>query len=788
MFRNYLKTAIRHFVRNKVYMAINIAGLALGMTVALLLFLYIMNEQKYDKFNENLNRIYRIEAEWGSSIPGMIGHILPESVPEIDKCVRFFFPGEVTLNANNVSYTEPNLAFADNSCFDVFDFELVLGNPEKALVEPLTMVLTEIQAHKFFGTENPLGKTISYNNEIDFRITGVINDIEYSHLLINGIASIGSIDILAKMQYGEENYLLENDSWMYPTYAMLAPNHNVKNVENKMTQVLRPLADFQKLNFKLLPLKDIYFSEPNSSERNTQHGNLQLINLLIVLFILILAIAGINFVNLSTAISTSRNKEIGIRKVVGSSRWQLILQHIFESVLLCLIALGISLLLAESLEHSINQMLSLKLDVHSFYSPIYFFTSIGFAVLLGILSGIYPALQLTSGTPTQYLKNRSGRLDLGGFRKGLIVFQFIVSICLIIAVIVTQEQSQFFRTKDLGFDKEHILVLRTNSKLLSHANRFKNKALDHSDIQHVSYSGEIPGNRWGGWCCMQFNHQGKYRHDYNLVDPDFFQTYGMEIVQGREFDRTVKSDDYGAFIINEASIQTYQFPEPLGGFIDKTGSGASGGIVGVVKDFHYRSFHHRIVPVVFYWSTREKDLKLYKYVSIKINGQNIPGTISHLKSEWNQICPEYPFNYQFFDETFDRLYKAEQRLGRIFFLFSLLAIFISCLGILGLVIFTTQKRIKEIGIRKTLGASIPNILVLLTKDFTKWIIIANLLAWPIAWFGMNKWLENFAYRIELTWWMFALAGGLALAIALLTVSWQAVRAALANPVEALRYE
>lgn len=783
MFKNYLKIALRRMYRHKTYSLINIVGLALGMTVSMLLIVYIFNEHKYDKFHKNLERIYRIEAEWGRSLPPIIGHVLPESVPEIEVCTRFQFPGSVTLSANNNVYTEKNLAFGDHTCFDIFSFDFIHGSPKTALKAPFCMVLTESLAKKILGTIDAIDKTVVYNNEWEFKITGIIKDIKYSHLQIDAVASIVSMNSIEK----DSGYLLYTDGWMYPTYALLQKDFNIKMAENKMNQVLKPLADYQNLNFTLYALKDIYFSEPSTSERNTIHGNKRLINLLIMLVILILLIACINFVNLSTAVSSTRNKEIGIRKVIGSSQSQLIYQHIFETALLCLPAIGLSLLIIGCIEHSINNLFSLDLNINTYNSPVNFLIVIGFAVLLGVLSGLYPAFMLSKSTPFHYLKNRSERPELGRFRKGLIVFQFSVSICLVIAVITIQNQLHYIQSKNMDLSSEPIIVLRTNQILRTHTNTFKNNVLNHHGIQNLTYSSYIPGEYWGSWGSMHINGTGKYRHAFNRIDPDFFQTFSIKIVEGRNFSWNRKTDDFGSLIINEASVNKYNLKQPLEMQVSKTGAGIEGPVVGVVKDFHYRSLHRKIEPVVFYWSTQ--NINQYPvYVSIKISEQNVAETISHIETVWNQICPEFPFDYQFFGDLLDGLYKTEQQFGSIIFIFSMLGIFIACLGILGLVMFSIEKRTKEIGIRKVLGASIPDIFWMITQDFTKWILLAALISWPIVCYAMNKWLQRFAYHVNLNVWIFIISGLAVLVIALLTVSHQTIKAATANPVDSLRYE
>ncbi len=784
MYKNYLKIALRRMYRHKTFSLINIVGLALGMAVSMLLIVYIIDEHKYDKFHKNLERIYRIEAEWGKSLPPIIGHVLPQSVPEIELCTRFQFPGSLTLSANNKAYTEEDLAFVDNTCFDIFSFDFIHGSAKTALTAPFCIVLTESLAKKMLGTTDAIDKTIVYNNEQEFKITGIIKDIKYSHLKINALASIASLNSIKN----DPDFILYTDGWMYPTYALLQEDVNIKSVENKMNQVLKPMADYQDINFLLYALKDIYLSQPGHEERNTIHGNKKLINLLILLVILILLIACINFINLSTAVSSTRNKEIGIRKTTGSSQAQLIYQYIFETILLCLPAIGVSILIAGSIEQLINNLFSLDLNINSYYSPVNFLIVTGFTVLFGVLSGLYPAIMLSKSTPSLYLKNRSGRHELGGLRKGLIVFQFSVSICLVITVITIQNQLHYVQNKNMDLSSETVIVLRTNQILRTHKNAFKNNVLNNHSIQNLTYSSYIPGEYWGSWGSMHIEGKGKYRHAFNRIDPDFFQTFGIKIVEGRNFSWNRKTDDFGSLIINETSVNKHDLKQPLEMQVSKTGAGIEGPVVGVVKDFHYRSLHRKIGPVVFYWNTQNINQFTVKYVSIRISEQNVAESISHIESVWNQTCPEFPFEFQFFGDLLDGLYKTEQQFSNIIFIFSLLAIFIACLGILGLVMFSTERRTKEIGIRKVLGASIPDIFWMITQDFTKLILLAALISWPIIYYAMNKWLQRFAYHVNLNVWIFIISGLAALVIALLTVSHQTIKAATANPVDSLRYE
>jgi putative ABC transport system permease protein len=786
----YLKTLLRNTKRHKVYSFINIAGLSIGIALFILIMLFIQNEYSYDRFNENFERIYRIEKNSGCVMPAGIAHILEGQIPELEKIVRIYPSyGEKTL----IKYDEKllqlsNFVFADSSVFDVFTFPFLRGDPATAIEAPFSMVLTESTAKRIFGSKNPLDHAILVDNKWYFTITGIIHDVQKFHLPIDAIASFVSLGDM----WGEEALTHLDDGYQHPTYFLLPEAHNEMAVEHKVNSWLNERHNFgENPKFKLRPLKDIYFgNEKLMGDQYQRHGNKQLIKIFSIIAIFILLIACINFINLSTSRASQRAKEVGMKKVVGASRKQLIHQFLFESVLITCMGLILGFIVAEFVMPVFNHIISGNLTINSYLKFPFPLLFIGGAILLGVIAGFYPALYLSAFVPNTVLKGilTRGR-KAAKFRKALIVFQFSISIVLIFATLTISKQLSFMKNADLGFKKDHILVLDNNRNLWPKKAILRNELIKHPNISNVSFSCRVPGETMWNWSPEIL--EKKATVSVNAIDPDFFQTYGIEMVEGRNFSWAMSVDRDNRFIVNEEALRLFELNFPLGKSVESVPNGdGSGEIIGVVKDFHFNSLHSGIDPVIFYWLDWPHQ-KISVRISLIDTDTSIFGmekTLGYIKDSWTKLSPDYPFTYSFLDESYDLQYKSEERLSDIFVSLASLAIFIACLGLFGLSSFTAQQRKKEIGLRKVLGASSSEIALLLSKEFTKWVLIANLFAWPIAFLVMNRWLENFAYRTSFGILLFLFPAMIALMIALVTVSVQTVKAARANPIESLRYE
>jgi len=785
VFKNYLKIAFRNIRKYNGYSFINIAGLSVGIAIMLLILLFVCNELSYDTFNENYHRIYRIESGDWCVMPAGIGHILDGQIPEIQKVVRFKNWEKLLVKYNRNFYKIENLSFADPSVFDVFTFQFLVGSPENCFKNPYSIILTESTARTMFGDTNPIGQTIHIKNRFNYTVTGVLKDIKNFHFSIDAMVSFLDFGRI----FGEEVMTRLDDGWEHPTYCLLPENHHAKEVEQKINRFIAARKYFKENStFQLRPLKGLYFMDTKDYYR--KHGNIRFVRMFVLIAFFVLLIACINFVNLTTSKASQRAREVGIKKVVGALRNQLIQQFLVESMLICIIALIIGFSLAHSVVPTFNRIISGDLDILYFYQHPYPLLFTGGALLLGLIAGVYPAFYLSAFKPIVILKGLLTRSSKGArLRKTLIVFQFSISIVLVIATLTVFKQLIFMKNADLGFQKEHVVTLDLNRSLRNKKDVFKNELLRHPNITGVTYSCRVPGEDMWLWSPL-INGKRKSIH-VNAIDPDFFQTYAIKMADGRNFSWERNTDQDNKFIVNKTALKFFEIESPIGQKVEKVPNGSGiGEIIGVVKDFHFNSLHTNIGPVIFYWLDWP-----HGKVSIRISLDSTDGALTRMhrvlgfiKERWEDICFDYPFEYTFLDEHFDRQYKGEESLSKIFFGFAMLAIFIACMGLFGLASFATAQRTKEIGIRKVLGASVSSILILFSREFTKLVLLSCIIALPVAWFTMQRWLENFAYRTRMGLSIFLFAGILCLTLALVTVGFQAIKAALANPVEALRME
>jgi len=813
MLQNYIKIAVRNLWRYKGYSFINILGLAVGMACCILILLFVLDELSYDKFHDNADRIYRVTREWFNSdgtsslhlarVAPPIGTLLQQDFPDaIESMVRIRSDYNTLLKVGDRTFIEDRFRWAENSFFDIFSFKLLHGDPNTALAEPNSVILTKSTADRYFGSaEAAMGKVVNYENERDLLVTGVVEDAPHnSHFKFDFLGSFQTLYDMFGAEFMARNWGRNN----YATYLLLA-----KNVPGSALQAQFPgfldkhltrliieesgheptKAPSQTNQLHLQKLTDIHLKSHLNSEWEP-NGDIKNVYLFTVIALFILLIACINFMNLSTARSSNRAREIGMRKVLGAQRQQLIIQFLGESVFVALVAFVIALGIVELAFPAFNNFSGKELNMNLTENFSLLLGLAGLLLFVGLLAGSYPALYLSGFRPIKVLKNisKSG-LGRSGFRTILVVLQFSISIGLIICVGVVYSQLQFWHTKNLGYDKEHIVLLRSDQSIMEKIESVKARMLQNPNIISVATSHLVPTNNlvnsWGGETLEDDQAEPiQFRLAVQEVDYDFIDTYKMNIIAGRNFSRQYATDDSTAFILNESAVRKLGWGSPDNAIGKPLRyGGRDGHVIGVLKDFHFESLHNEIVPIIFLITQNSNYT-----VSVRIRPENTKATLEFLENLWTDLRPEYPFEYRFLNEQYDNLYKSEERLMEIFGVFSMLAIFVACLGLLGLASFTAEQKTKEIGIRKVLGASVGRIVVLLTKEYTRWVLIANLIAWPVAWWVMNLWLENFAYRIHIGLQIFILSAVIALLIALFTVSWQALRAALANPVESLRYE
>ena len=798
MFKNYLKVALRILKRYKAYSFINIAGLAIGLACCLLILLYVQYERSYDRYHGNADHIYRVVEEldfFGNKshmavTPAPFAPAMKNEFPEVKDAVRFmkgnFSEGKVLVTHGTDNYYEDKWYFADHSVFKIFTFPLVKGDPKSALKEPFTVVLSEEKARKYFGNEDPVGKILTLNDiysQSDFTVKGVLKDIpKNSHFRFDFLASFPTME--KRFPEWVQNWF----NHMYYTYLLLDENSEPEALEAKFPELIAKHAGNQAkavLKPHLQPLTSIHLQSHLDMEIEA-NSDAVYVYIFAAVALFILMIACINFMNLATARSAYRTREVGMRKVVGARRSQLVRQFLGESILFSFIALPLAVVMMEILLPAFRAFTDRDLGFNYLNNWPILFILIGITLVVGCVTGIYPALFLSAFEPLKVLK---GKLSSGSrgtsLRKGLIVFQFAVSIILIIATGIILSQVRYIRTAKLGFNKDQVLVLNIKDKELSSKyEAIKAELSKNPCILNVTASSGIPGRVSHNWYFSTEGLQKKKERPSMwvlMVDHDFVKTLGMEIVEGRDFSRSFTTDEKDAIILNESAVKKYGWESPLGRNI-KT-ENKDGYVIGVVKDFRFKSFYQQIEPVMIYISPR-----YFEFMSVRVAAHKIPEAIAFLMTEWKELAPNRPFEYFFLDDDFDKVYRQEERAGKIFGYFSVLAIFVACLGLFGLAAFTAEQRTKEIGIRKALGATTSNIVTLLNKEFIKWVLMANLIAWPVAYYAMNRWLQSFAYRTSIGPGIFIFSAAVALLIAMLTVSFQAIKAAIANPVNALRYE
>ncbi len=806
MFKNYSVVAWRNLIKKKGYSFINISGLGLGIACCVLIFMFVQDELSYDNYHEKKDRIYRvIHGEkaanstdiasigphwvWGNA---PIGPALKNDFPEIDKVVQFSGRSDILLTYEDKMYQEDGIFFMDSTVFDVFSWTLLKGNPKTALAAPYSIVLTESTAQKYFGNEDPIGKTLKGSESAgrsdpgDYTVTGILADLPLnSHFRFNVLLSLNTFrksrpDIF--------------DAWGYVdtyTYFLAGEQFDAQSFRSRLPDFLDRHKQHPESRYTIdvEPMKDMYL-RTKAERQPGETGSLANIYVFSIIGLFILVIAVINFMNLSTARSMERGKEVGIRKSIGANRSSLIYQFLGESMIIVFLSTFIAIVIVWLAMPYMVDFAGKHLDLQRFVAWPNITMFLGSIIIVGLLAGTYPALILSGFNPVLILKGTTRSAKGGvGLRKALVVFQFTLSIALITGTMIVYFQMNHLLDKDLGFDKDQMLVLDYNYDELVNAKSetLKSELEKYPSILSVAFSRSVPGSYFPHAGTEIENPDGELimqGQPIFQVGMDFVKHFGLELVAGRSYSRDYPTDSVQAIMINESAAQQYGYTNPADAVGKKFRQwGREGTVIGVIKDFNYTSLHNDIQPLTLPFVPYAS-----RYLSLKVSRENLAETVEAVRKVWQGHVPHRPFLYSFLDEDFNKQYKSDFMFRRLFTTFACLAIFIACLGLLGLATYTAERRTKEIGIRKVMGANLGNIVGLLSKDFILLVFIAIIIATPISWYVMSRWLEGFAYRMEIQAWIFALSGLLALVIAVVTISYQSIRSAVMNPVSSLRSE
>jgi putative ABC transport system permease protein len=795
MLQNYLTIALRNLWRNFTFSFINIGGLAVGLTACLLIMLYVGEEISYDRFHQKSDRIVRVTMDY--SVNGEVGQVpvtgtkvgpaLARSFPEVEKAVRMIKMAAVVRYGDKL-LEEKRFFYADSTFFDIFSFPLLSGKAKGALDAPNQVVLTQSAVRKYFGNENALGKVLRINDNKDFVVTGVTADVpENSQMKFDFIASFSSLNAAKTEEWWSANYI---------TYLLLRSSESIPALQAKIPGYMKAQAKETEmtdagnyLSYQLEPLEKVHLHSTLSGFE--PNGDIKYVYIFSGVALLILLIACVNYVNLTTAQATRRAREVGMRKVLGAVRGQLFWQFIGEALLITFLGLLLSLLLVRLLLPYFNALTEKQLSIDVLLSPFTLVLLVGMTLVLSLLAGSFPALALSRFQPIRVLKGSFQTSGSGVWlRKGLIVFQFVISTFLIVSTLVVHHQLRFIRNKKLGYDNQHVVVLQADGQIAGRLSTFKSELKSNPLIEQVTLAYETPTYIQGAYGLNKSGEaQGRLVRAIP-VEKDFIKTLGLSILTGSDYteadEKAIQQETEKAsysFILNETAVKELGWTPETAIGQKITMSARQGEIKAVVKDFHFAPMHESIAPLAIFMEPLNGGKML-----VKISGEDVPGTMHFLETQWKKLAPHRPFEYEFLNEEYGKLYRSEQRIGSIFGTFAFLAILLACLGLFGLSAYTTTQRTKEIGIRKVLGATVTQVVALLSRDFLLLVLLANVIAWPLAYFAMDRWLQDFVYRIDLAWWVFALSGASALLIALLTVGYQAIKAALSNPVKSLRTE
>ncbi|MER2999357.1 ABC transporter permease [Pontibacter populi] len=808
MYRNYFITAYRNLFRHKGFTFINIAGLALGLTACLLIGLFVYDEMQYDKFLPEGDKIYRVYNDMSakeagsaiSSVPPMFGTTLQESFPEVEKVVRILM---LQMDAKNLvevgdkAIYEKGRTFSDPTFFEVFQLPFKYGSPEKALADKSSIVISDKFSERVFGDIDPVGKEVKVN-KINFIVKGVFESNPKFHFPVNFVLPMDAAELPADR--------MKSWGWQqFYTYVKLREGADPALVQAKFTDIVQKQIDDDTNQPHsdqpvLQPLHQVYLYSSNLQFDQAFKGNITYVRALSIIAVFILLIACFNFVNLATAKSMQRAKEVGVRKAIGASRTQLMFQFLAETIILTLISVIFAAALTSLLLPSLNQFTGKEMSFNVFSDPANLLLLLSLTIVVGILAGLYPALVLSGFKPVKVLKgavvadSKVGRIQW--LRHGLIVVQFALSIFLIISATIVYKQVAYLHNKDLGFNKEQIMFFQMRGdNMFANYKTFKNELAKAPGIKDVSIGYGFPGDATAGDRIIVPKNGEKVHHGATMlmVDFDYIETLDVKVIAGRTFSEKFATDADKAFIINETAVKDLGYGSPekaLGQPLlwpvwsdTNPDSLKEGKIIGVVKDFHVKSLYDKVEPTV---------LQIFPganiKVAVKLDEANVAGSIANVKQVWSKFSPDYPLEYIFMDDNFEKMYTSEDKLKTLLWIFTGIAIFVACLGLFGLAAYAAERRKKEIGIRKVLGAENHTIVALLSKEFLKLVIVAALIAFPLAWYAMNKWLEDFAYRIDISLWVFIVAGLVAAAVAFFTISFQAIKAARANPILNLRFD
>lgn len=808
MFKNYLKTSFRSLWKNKAFSAINSIGLATGLATCLLIILYVLDELSFDRFNDKASRIYRInnEVKFGDNhfdlaqAPAMQGPTVVRELPQVEQFTRFRWHNSLSVRKGNENIRETKVIYADSTLTDVFSLKLISGNPKAILNAPQTLLITESMAKKYFNRTDVAGERLLINNTTNYTITGVIEDIpRQSHF---------NYDFFVAMT--DDEYSRDENGWIsenYNTYIVLRkdadPAKLVPGLDKMMYRKVGPILkdamnlsvdDFRKnggyIKNSLTPLTGIHLRSNKMGELGA-NGSIVYVYIFSAIAVFILLIACVNFMNLSTAKSANRAREVGVRKVLGSLRKNLISQFLVESLLISFISLLLALSGAALLLPWFNGLAEKQISISLLFQPLMIGCAVLLVCIVGFLAGSYPAFFLSAFRPIDVLKGKlSSGFKSSWLRNALVVFQFAVSIILITGTLVIYNQLRFMQNKDIGFSRDKLLTIENTAALNAQVNAFKNELLQISGISQATVTAYLPvnGNRNSNAYFLSPAMDAKtsvIMQDWQ-VDEKYLPTLGIQLLSGRNFSPGFPTDS-SAILINETAAKAlatknllnkrvYQFSET------EANKAVEKHIIGVIKNFNFSSLRDMVTPMALKLGNDKGS------ITVRLNSDNIPNVLAQVKNRWKAMLPAEPFVYSFMDEEFNNQYLSERQTGKIFITFAVLAIFIACLGLFGLAAYAAEQRTKEIGIRKVLGATVSNIAGMLSNDFLKLVVVASVVAFPIAWWAMRKWLQDFAYRVTISWWIFFVSGMIVLLIAVFTVAFQSIRAALANPVDSLRTE
>lgn len=802
MIKNYIKIAFRNMVRHKAFSVLNVAGLCVGIACSILIMIYVQNELSHDKYNEKYDRTYRILSAYGNpDIPSSfeyqvwgcapVGPALLEEFPQVESMFRFTSPSPWLVATDDRKFQEDNIVFADSSARDVFSWKWLKGNPKTALNRPHTIVLTKKLAEKYFGNEDPVGKTLLMKNELhgelSYEVTGVMENIPAnSHFTFDGMVSM-------KTMHKYQQWIFDNWSYVdFYTYFTIKPETDLAGITDQIPQVVDKYAGEAKkyYNFQLEPLSAAYLYS-DALRQPGPTGSLTNIYMFVTVAIFVLLIACINFMNLSTARAVERAKEVAIRKVIGSFRTTLIAQFLIESMIIVALSALLAVVTVILALPFLEILSGKQLSTDWLLSPQFVSVFAGGTLMVGLLSGSYPALVLSNFKPAKVLKGAFKTSSSGTLlRESLVVLQFALSIILLVGTTVVFSQLDYLREHELGYDSEQLLILDYgwDEDVQKHLKYIKSELANNEHVESVAASRAVPGFFFPDAGTQVESPEGEMigrSPAIYEIDEDFIPTYQMEIVAGRNYSRDFPADSANALILNEAAAKQYGYTNTED-IIGKKFSqwGRTGQVVGVVKDFNYVSLHDRIEPLSLRYSTAETT----SMFSLRLKASDMSQALASVEDQWNELVPHRPMVSYFLDQNFNAQYEADDRFGSVFSVFSGIAMFIACLGLLGLTIYSTAQRAKEIGIRKVLGASVGQIVSLLSRSFVKLFLIALCVAVPLSWYVMNEWLQNFAYSINIGWGVFAMAAIITLLVSLITMSFKTVSVAVANPVNSLKDE